>query len=166
MRVVGIDPGMATCGIVLMDGRRLIDFADFRTVRTGAKTPNEDGVKRSAQMARSIADFIRRNEPVDVVVVEEFITRSGRSYSSAWETPFAIGYIAHDLLDEGCDIRFRSAARLPDRSVREKAWSNLCKTREGLARINELPKSRREHVICAALHAIGYIEEGGAQKRR
>ena len=166
MRVVGIDPGMASLGIVLMDGKTLVDFADFRTVKTGARSLNEDGVKRSQFMAAKVAEFINKNEPVDVVIVEEFVTRSGRAYASAWETPFAIGYIVNDLLDAGCEVRFRSASRLPERAIRDKAWSNYCKTREGLSRINILPKSRREHVICAALHAIGHIEEGGAQKRK
>ena len=166
MRVVGIDPGMASLGIVAMDGTELVDYADYATKLTGAKSANEDGVYRSQMMTDSVLEFLKRNAPVDMVIMEEFVTRSGSNYAAAWTTPFTIGYMVNELISHNYTVRFRSPRLLPKHDVRDKVWKNYCKTRRGLARINELPKTRREHVMCAALHAIGYMEKGGSQSRR
>lgn len=166
MRVAGIDPGLASLGIVLMDGARLVDFADYATKPTGAHSANEDGIYRSQYMADRVCEFLARNKPVDMVVIEEFVTRSGVNYSAAWSTPFCIGFLVNELMGKGYPVRFRLPRMLPKKDVRPKVWANYCKTREGLSAINELPKTRREHVMCAALHAIGYLEKGGSQSRR
>ena len=166
MRVVGIDPGMASLGIVLMDGSALVDYADYATKPTGAHSANEDGVLRSQQMTDEVLRFLKRNAPVDMVIVEEFVTRSGSNYSAAWTTPFFIGFMVNELMTKGYPVRFRSPRMLPKHDVRAKVWSNYCKTRRALSDINSLPKTRREHVMCAALHAIGYLEKGGSQARR
>ena len=166
MRVVGIDPGMASLGIVMLDGMELVDFADFSTKLTGAKSANEDGVYRSQMMTDSVLEFLKRNAPVDMVIMEEFVTRSGSNYAAAWTTPFTIGYMVNELMTKGYPVRFRSPRMLPKHDVRGKVWSNYCKTRRDLSDINSLPKTRREHVMCAALHAIGYLEKGGSQARR
>ena len=166
MRVVGIDPGLASCGIVAMDGSALIDYADYSTKPTGAHSANEDGILRSQQMTDEVIRFLRKNGPVDMIVVEEFVTRSGAAYSAAWTTPFFIGFMVNELMAAGYPVRFRSPRMLPKRDVRDKVWRNYCHTRKNLDAINTLPKTRREHVMCAALHAIGYMEKGGSQRRK
>ena len=165
MRVAGIDPGMASLGIVLMDGKHLIDFDDFSTKPTG-RTSNEDGIIRSQRMTDYVCEFLDRNAPIDAVVVEEYVTRSGASYNAAWTTPMVIGFMVNELLTKGYTVTFRSPRKLPEHGVRGKAWRNLCQTHKGLEEIDQLPKTRREHVMCAAFHACGVIEKGGRQSRR
>lgn len=169
MRIIAIDPGMASCGIALLEHpRRLLDFEAMTTMpnRTDGKTDktNADAIRRAMEITTAVLTFIqdaiKTVGPVDAVVIEEFVDiAKAKGRAGLWTTPMAIGYMVAEIRAAFPDIpiRWSNPSNLPPHAKREARWAELVPI-WGMEEVDRMPATRREHVQSAALHGIHYLE--------
>lgn len=165
MRIVAIDPGMASCGMVLMEHpRRLLDFQTVLTMpnRTDGKTDktNGDAIRRAAEITGKVLQFIQDAGQVDAIVIEEFVDIArAKGRAGLWTTPMAMGYMVAEIQAAfpSIPIRWSNPSNLPPHAKRDARWAELVPV-WGMEEIERMPVTRREHVQSAALHGIHYLE--------
>ena len=165
MRIVAIDPGMASCGLALLEHpRRLLDFDAVTTMpnRTDGKTDktNADAIRRARKVTDAVLDFIDAAGDVDAVVIEEFVDmKTAKGRAGLWTTPMAIGYMVAEIQAAFPElpIIWSSPHNLPPHAKRDARWAELVPI-WGMEEVDRMPATRREHVQSAALHGIHYLE--------
>jgi len=116
--IIGVDPGLATGGIVLL---RVVDdqvlaadrFARIQRGKTPESLPGADrafadanriAARRAAQLCAVIGAWQEQFGPIGCVALESFIDQASRGRAlvkERWTTPLVIGHLAARLADQG-----------------------------------------------------------------
>jgi len=106
MRLLAVDPGLANTGLVMFDGKRIVDTATIRSAALSTRPQFADCVKRAEQSAREITQAVERMGRPDITCVELYRDIPGalRNAANRWTTPLVIGVMVpalHALTETG-----------------------------------------------------------------
>ena len=73
MRVIGIDPGLATVGIGVVEGLRLVDFCTIET------SPALSAPERLAEIACDLSSILKKHRPALAVVEKLYFERNQKT---------------------------------------------------------------------------------------
>lgn len=162
MRLLCVDPGLASTALVLFDRGRISAAHTLTTPSEGPRPKFAACVKRAEDLSRALLEAGMAMEP-DIVVVELYRDIPGalRNASNRWATPLTIGLLIPTLraLTEDGSIVWQDPELVMTRYAGYKlAWK--AGTR-GICRGDEL--LRNDHLRAAAAHGLFYID---THKRR
>ena len=158
MRLLAVDPGLANTGIVLFDGKRIVDVATIKSAAITTRPLFADCVGRAESSALELAIVCERMGSVDNVVAESYRDIPGRlrGASNRWTTPLAIGLMIPTLrrLTETGDIAWQDPEVVMTRYAQAmRLWAL---GQRGIVTGDEL--LRNEHLRSAAAHGLFYLD--------
>lgn len=114
--VLGVDPGLATGGMVLIEAEpeRVIAVGRLKTSASeGERVAGEkqfaSAVARARVQAAALKEFVAEHDP-DFISIESFVdlaSRAGREDRKRWTTPLVIGMMDAELRALGVEGRVR-----------------------------------------------------------
>ena len=109
MRVVGIDPGLASCGYGVVEARdRKAQAVEFGCWHTAAGVPIE---RRLGELFTSVTDLLLNQQPDAVALEESFVGRDPRS-------ALAVGQVRGAIV-AACAIAGYRCVQYPPASVKQ-----------------------------------------------
>lgn len=170
LRVIGIDPGFAKTGIVLLEQvpGAVIRCLMATVVVTKKDKPKlaKDRIRVSFDDTRRVSEFYHGLHDVmavaqpHVMSVEAYANMPGRMGGNAWKTAIVYGAaqamgLHHHLLlvvNTGHDIK--KAFSLAKNASKDAIGAEVTRRVDGLSqRLTSIPQALREHVTDAAAHA-------------
>jgi len=114
--VLGVDPGLATGGMVLIEANpeRVLAVGRMKTIASqGEQVAGEkqfaSAVARARIQAKALREFAEEHNP-DHISIESFVdlaSRAGKEDRKRWTTPLVIGMMDAELRDLGMADRIR-----------------------------------------------------------
>lgn len=159
MRIVAIDPGIESTGLVYMDEREILtcktivhrdSVAQDGFTKAGKPRRLVDQrklEKRARDIAAGVRDFLVMH-PHEAVVVEGFVqfTTGNRANADTFKTPYLCGYLAREL--EGEAVTVQTSADVL-RGIDRKAAVDAYPGGRGCT---------NDHVRAAACHGIYFLK--------
>ncbi len=101
MRILGIDPGLSTAGLGLIDvdSKRNVKALDWLTIETSSSLPLEE---RLLELATDLETYVREKKPEHAVVEELFFSTNKRT---AMDVSHARGVILMLLRKHGISVQ-------------------------------------------------------------
>jgi hypothetical protein len=157
-RILAVDPGLANTGLVMFEGRKIVDVATVSSAAITTRPRFADCVKRAEQTGLEIYHVVEKMGWPDLVVAESYRDIPGnlRGASNRWTTPLAIGLMIPALrsLSKTGEIVWQD----PEQVMR--AYSQAVRLwalgQKGL--ITGDAKLRNEHLRSAAAHGVHYLD--------
>lgn len=158
MRLLAVDPGLANTGLVMFDGRRIVDVATVRSAALSTRPQFADCVKRAEETAREITQVVQRMGVPDVTAVELYRDIPGalRNASNRWTTPLAIGVMVPALraLTETGEIAWQDPETVMTAYAQAvRLWAL---GQKGI--VTGDVALRNEHLRSAAAHGMFYLD--------
>ena len=148
--VLGVDPGLATGGLVLLSAEPETVLAVGRmktTAQAGEQVAGEkqfaSAVARARIQSQTVSDFAKEHQP-DYISIESFVdlaSRAGKQDRKRWTTPLVIGMIDYQLRELGLD----KTVRYQNPSVLYQFRTEISQLQEA----NRLPGKRKQDVLVA-----------------
>lgn len=176
-KLCGIDPGLATGGMVLLgvEPERVLAALALGQARVprGYRAPRVGDSQFNAALARAqawvdkAAAQVREWEP-DLVVIESFTdlgSHARRGFQQKrWQTPLVIGLLHARLLSDGLSreqLQYQNPAVLKQMASERARWQAALKTQTIFERDVLLPGDRlisSPHLVSACCHASWAVE--------
>lgn len=157
MIVIGVDPGLASTGVVVYDTQRRA-FVDARTFTTPADGPRPDfaaAVSRAITQALDVAE-VAIGWRAGLIVAEGYEDFGGghkRGVTNRWTTPLVCMAIA---CSTDVPVEWQKASVVMRRyGAHKQAWA----AGQSLVRGDELLTN--DHTRSAAAHVLAWADEGG-----
>ena len=153
--VLGIDPGLATGGMVMLRAHPEQVLAVGRLATKASEAERVAGEKqfalavgRARVQAGAVRQFVEEHDP-DHISIESFVdlaSRAGKEDRKRWTTPLVIGMIDAELRDLGVDSR----VRYQNPSVLAQFRSEISALQEA----NRLQRGRKSDVLVPGDHLL------------
>lgn len=151
--VAAIDPGLANCGVLIWDGRRIIAARTFTSGGDGYRTDFDLAYQRSRATADDVAEYLLAYH-VERAVVEKYRDIPGdlRKARNRWTTPLAIGVLLSRIDVDGRTIIFQDPEYVM--TAYSQAKSLWKAGRHGILPGDELITN--DHLRSAGCHLLSY----------
>lgn len=180
LRVMGVDPGLASLGVVVLEVRQgslhALAAQVLRTKKASKKALRD--LRVSADDQRRICalwagmDAIATAHRPHALAVETYAPQPGRTGGDAWKAAVVLGLVQGLGLAHGCQVLpflpsdlKRVLARKASASKQEVADVVLGRVGGLAARLAAIPAGQHEHATDAAGHALLGLEEMQAMRR-
>lgn len=158
MRLLAVDPGLANTGLVMFDGKRIVDTATIRSAALSTRPQFADCVNRAEESSRELARVVDRMGKPDLIVAELYRDIPGtlRGAMNRWTTPLAIGVMVETMhaLTETGEIVWQDPELVMTRySQTVRLWAL---GQHGI--VTGDTALRNEHLRSAAAHGLFYLD--------
>ena len=161
MSIIAVDPGTSNTGIVYMDERRVICVKTI-THKTTIKTDQDELRYRARSIAMQLADFAA-DKPHEAIVMEGFMTYTGRTGGYTFQTPYLCGYL-HAVFDDE-NIVIQTSRQVLNPKTRGNVKHLLDMAALGYEVYGDSKVCTNEHLRSALMHGIYYYQNKAKNER-
>jgi hypothetical protein len=165
MKVVGIDPGLANTGIVVIEDGRVV-FAITLTTKGAGKPDFASVMERGTLIGKQVREELSLMTGITAVAIEGYEdfggghlrNRDGKPIPNRWTTPAVCALIGVYVSLAGCEPTWQKASTvMGDYRAYKALWA------QGRSIIPGDEKLTNEHLRSAACHALAWIDANKPQ---